>query len=153
MNRTAVPRVKPTKGGSKYSQKLVYPNGYVKYVRYPEQLPKNVTNPMDKQRIEQRQMNMVQQASEILKVARLIVTEDLGKWVWISHPHGNYEVHGGYKSKEAAMNAAGNHIGDNIHRTKWSYSGEYRGGTQTVMIVRSAELGNLGYKPEGHGEL
>lgn len=70
---TAVPRVLPTKGGSKYRQKLVYPNGYVKYLRYPEQLPKNVMNPMDKQRMEQRQMNLVTQASEILKIARQLM--------------------------------------------------------------------------------
>ena len=153
MNRLAVPRVKPTKGGSKYRQKLVYPNGYVKYVRYPEQIPRAVANPEQKERLEQRQMNLVQQASEILKIARIVMAEDIGKWVWVGHPHGNYEVHGGYKSKEAAMNAAENHIGNNVKRTKWSKSGEYRVGDQTVMIVRSADLGNLGYKPEGHGEL
>ena len=67
------PRVVPTKGGSKNRQKLVYPNGYVKYVRYPEQLPKNVMNPMDRQRMEKRQMNTVKQASEILKIARFVM--------------------------------------------------------------------------------
>ena len=77
MKRTATPRVKPTKGGSKYRQKLVYPNGYVKYVRYPEQLPKNVTNPRQKKQLEEREMQMVQQttrqASELLNIARMLL--------------------------------------------------------------------------------
>ena len=75
MKRTAIPRVKPTKGGSKYRQKLVYPNGYVKYVRFPEQIPQAVKNPRDKERMQERQMNLIHQASEILKVARVILKD------------------------------------------------------------------------------
>jgi hypothetical protein len=63
MEREAIPRVRRTSPGSKYRQKLVYPNGYVKYVRWPEQLPKEVSNPREKERVQQL-------ASELLKIAR-----------------------------------------------------------------------------------
>ena len=64
--RKAAPRLMRTSPGSKYPYRLVYPNGYVKYVRWPEQLPKEVSNPRDQKRIEQM-------ASEVLKVARLLL--------------------------------------------------------------------------------
>jgi hypothetical protein len=65
MEREAIPRVKRTNPGSKYRQKLVYPNGYVKYVRWPEQLPKEVSNP--------REMKQVQKlAGDLLKISRLL---------------------------------------------------------------------------------
>jgi hypothetical protein len=70
--REAVPRIKQTGVGSKYRYKLVYPNGYTKYVRYPEQLPKEVSNPIDKQRMEKKtEMGLI--ASELLKVAREVI--------------------------------------------------------------------------------
>jgi hypothetical protein len=68
MRITAAPRIKPTKPGSKYRYKLVYPNGYVKYVRWPEQLPKEVSNPRDKERLEK-----LQTARELLQIARSVL--------------------------------------------------------------------------------
>jgi len=69
-SREAVPRVKQTGLGSKYRYKLTYPNGYVKYVRWPEQMPKEVSNPMDKKRMDEKvQQNKSLIAEDILALA------------------------------------------------------------------------------------
>jgi delta 1-pyrroline-5-carboxylate dehydrogenase len=70
-SRESAPRVKQTGLGSKYRYKLTYPNGYVKYVRWPEQMPKEVSNPMDKKRMDEKvQQNKSLIAEDILALAK-----------------------------------------------------------------------------------
>ena len=71
----ATPRLQPTSPGSKYRYKLTYPNGYTKYVRYPENLPKEVSNPNEKERMENR-MQTQKVAKSLLKLARELIAFD-----------------------------------------------------------------------------
>jgi len=91
-SRTAVPRVKQTSPGSKYRYILIYPNGYRKYVRWPEQLPKEVQNPMDKKRMEKTvQQNKSLIAEDILALAKAIepdfekIVRELAEINWTYH--------------------------------------------------------------------
>ena len=74
-SREAVPRVKQTSPGSKYRYKLTYPDGYVKYVRWPEQMPKEVSNPMDKKRMDEKVKNTGLIASDIFVLAKAMESD------------------------------------------------------------------------------